>query len=473
MQYLPMFAELRGRPCLVVGGGMVAQRRVGFLRRCRAEVTVLSPELTEQLRTLADAGEITFIDKRFEDDALDRFWLVIAATNDHSVNAAVAGAAETAMRFCNVVDSPELCSFVMPAIIDREPVTVAISSSGDSPVLARWVKAGIEALLPVRIGEFASFLRSRRAEVKARIPDFEQRRRFWETVIEGHTAEHAYAGRAQARDDYFQMQLEAAVEHEHLEGEAWIVGAGPGDAGLLTLRGRQLLSRADVILYDRLVDPHVLEFARREAEFISVGKAAGQKSTPQEDINTLLVRLVREGKRVCRLKGGDPMVFARLADELKALQEAGLHYQIVPGVSAIAGCAAYAGIPLTWREVSQSLLMTTGHARLGGDVDLGANPGQRTVALYMAAARHAATATQLIELGHAPETPVAIIENGTLPNQRITRTTLQQLADPGTSIEIGSPALLIVGNVVGEARELEWFQPQMAPSDSPSEAGLV
>ncbi len=473
MQYLPMFAELRGRPCLVVGGGVVALRRVRLLRRSGADITVMAPEIEPDLRALAERGEIALLEKRFEDDALERFWVIVAATSDQAVNAAVAAAAEKAMRFCNVVDSPELCSFIMPAIIDREPVTVAISSSGDSPVLARWLKSRIEALLPIRIGEFARFLRGRRAEVRSRIADGDQRRRFWHRVVEGRTAEHAYAGRTQARDEHFRLELEAEAAHRHPEGEAWIVGAGPGDAGLITVRGRELLARAEVVLYDRLVDRHVLEYARRDAEFICVGKTAGKKSTPQSEINELLVRLVREGKHVCRLKGGDPMVFARLADEVLALKAAGLHYQIVPGVSAIAGCAAYAGIPLTWREVSQSLLMTTGHARPGGEVDLGTNPTQRTVALYMAGARHAETASRLIELGHVPDTPVAIVENGTLTNQRITRTTLQRLADPDAAIEIGSPALLIVGAVVEKARALEWFEPENAPSDSPVEAGLV
>lgn len=473
MQYLPMFAELRGRPCLVVGAGAVAQRRVELLRRCGADITILAPEVEEPLQLLVDAGEIRLIERRFSDERLEDYWLIIAATNDSDVNAAIAHSAEKATRFCNVVDSPELCSFIMPAIVDRDPVTVAISSSGDSPVLARWIKARIEALLPTRIGEFAHFLRSKRADVSARIPDGRKRRRFWESIIDSVTSQHAYAGRTNARDESFELLLQSTDDEAFQRGEAWIVGAGPGDPGLITLRGRQLLSRADVVLYDRLVSKDVLEFARRDADFISVGKKGGGNSTPQEDIDELLVRLVSEGKRVCRLKGGDPMVFARLADELKALQAAGLDYQIVPGVSAVAGCAAYAGIPLTWRGAAQSLLMTTGHARAGGDIDLGANPAQRTVAVYMAAARHAATAAQLIELGHAAQTPVAIIENGTLANQRVTRTTLHELADPNIEVTIGSPALLIIGDVVDQAAELEWFEPADSASDSHNEAELV
>lgn len=472
MQYLPMFAELRGRACLVVGGGGVARRRIEFLRRCGAVVTVLAPDFDPAVRRMAELDEVTLVEKRFVSEPLEGYWLVVAATNDSQTNAAVAHAAERAMRFCNVVDAPELCSFVMPAVIDRDPVTVAVSTSGASPVLARWIKARVEALLPTRIGDFARFLGSRRADVVARIPDGRQRQRFWESVVESSTAEHAFAGRDAARDESFELELQTSDTDAPARGEAWFVGAGPGDPGLLTLRGRQLLAKADVVLFDRLVSREVLEFARREAEFISVGKEAGRKSTPQEEIDRMLVELVASGKRVCRLKGGDPMVFARLAQELQALRAAGLGYQIVPGVSAVAGCAAYAGIPLTWRDVSQSLLMTTGHVRSGGNVDLGANPGQRTVALYMAAARHAETAAGLIRLGHDPQTPVAIIENGTLSRQRVTRSNLAALADPNAAIDIGSPALLIVGDVVERARDLEWFCGEAA-ADSQPDPGLV
>jgi len=461
MQYLPMFAALSGLDCLVVGGGAVAHRRVGWLRRCGARITVLAPSISAELRALEAAGEVAILERSWAEDSLEPYWLVIAATDDHTVNAAVAAAAAAARRFCNVVDSPELCSFVMPAIIDRDPVLVAISTAGASPVLARWIKGLIEAVLPGRIGEFARFLSSRRQRVKEKIPDGDLRRRFWQAVVDGPVARHAYAGADRECEQRFAAALEAGAAQTPA-GEAWIVGAGPGDAGLITVRGRQLLAQADVVLYDRLVNPEILEYARRDAEFISVGKQAGGRSTPQSEIDAQLVEHVTQGKLVCRLKGGDPMVFARLAEELSALHAAGAKFQIVPGVSAVTGCAAYAGIPLTWRGLSQSLLMTTGHARVGGDVDLGTNPAQRTVALYMAAARHAETAQALIEIGHGADTPVAIIEHGTLPQQRIHTTTLAQLADPEHETEIGSPALLIVGDVVESARSLRWFEPDPA-----------
>ena len=467
MQYLPLFATLRGRDCLVVGGGSVAQRRVGWLRRCGARVTVLAPQVAAELRELAHSGEIRVIEAAFDADSLEPYWLVVAATSDASVNAAVAQAAESARRFCNVVDAPQLSTFVMPAIIDRDPVLVAVSTAGSSPVLARWIKGLIETVLPARIGAFARFLSAQRSAVKARIADADRRLRFWQSVVDGEPARHAYGGAHAQCAASFDAALAAAGQALVPTGEAWIVGAGPGDAGLITVRGRQLLAQADVVLYDRLVNPEVLEYARRDAEFISVGTQAGGKSTPQAEIDAKLVALVSQGKLVCRLKGGDPMVFARLAEELSALQAAGLRFQIVPGVSAVAGCAAYAGIPLTWRGRSQSLLMTTGHARVGGDVDLGTNPAQRTVALYMAAARHAATARALIEIGHAPQTPVAIVEHGTLASQRVRRTTLEQLADPEVSTDIGSPALLIVGDVVDSARPLGWFEPEGKAGSTP------
>jgi uroporphyrin-III C-methyltransferase/precorrin-2 dehydrogenase/sirohydrochlorin ferrochelatase len=309
--------------------------------------------------------------------------------------------------------------------------------------------------------------------VTAKIADADLRRHFWQAAIEGPPARFAFAGRDEDCAESFAAMLDDAETDAANSGEAWIVGAGPGDAGLITLRGRQLLAQADVVLYDRLVSPEVLEFARRDAEFICVGKTGGGRSTPQTEIDATLVKLVSQGKRVCRLKGGDPMVFARLADELAALQAAGLRYQIVPGVSAVNGCAAYAGIPLTWRGLSQSVLMTTGHARVGGEADLGTNPGQRTVALYMAAARHAATARQLIELGHAADTPVAIIEHGTLPEQRISYSTLAALTEPDARADIGSPALLIVGSVVESARGLQWFAPAESAADSPADRSVV
>jgi len=471
MRYLPAFADLHDKPCLVVGGGAVASRRIEWLKRCGAAVTVVAREAEPAVRQLSENGEITLIEKAYAGEPVAPYWLVVAATNDHDVNAAIAAQAAEEMRFCNVVDAPSLCSFIMPAIIDRDPVTIAVSTAGMSPVLARWIKGVIESLVPTRIGAFAQFLSSQRKRVSQRIADSTQRRHFWQKAVDGAPAQHAYAGRHADCERSFDELLESMQAAPG--GEAWIVGAGPGDPGLITLRGRQLLAQADVVLYDRLVNPAILEFARRDAEFISVGKRGGGESTPQSEIDEALVRLVSAGKRVCRLKGGDPMLFARLAEELLALHHAGLKYEIVPGVTAVNGCAAYAGIPLTWRGRSQSVLMTTGHTRVGGDVDLGTNPGQRTVALYMAAARHAATARQLIELGHDADTPVAIIEHGTLPQQRITYSTLAELTDDAARSKIGSPALLIVGKVVESARDLQWFAPAENPLDSPRNKSVV
>ena len=460
MHYFPLFADLADKHCLVVGGGIVASRRVKLMLRSGARLTIRAPEICANLRKLAAAGSIEIEQAPYEDMALDKYWLVVAATNNPEVNAAVAEAAHRAKRFCNVVDDPDQCSFIMAAIIDRAPVSIAISTAGYSPVLARWLKGVIERVVPTRVGNFAKFLKSQRASVLEAIPDNDSRRHFWSAAVNGKPAENAYAGKVHETAESFaglleEWQSSAAEGH----GEAYIVGAGPGDPDLITVRGRQLLANADVVLYDRLVNLEILEFARRDAMHICVGKQAGQPSMPQEDINNLLVRLVREGKRVCRLKGGDPMVFGRIAEELAALTAAGLRFQIVPGITAVGGCSAYSGIPLTWRGLSQSVLITTGHTATG-DTATPSLAGHRdhTIAVYMAAARHREVAQGFLSQGMDHSTPVAIIENGTRPNQVTRRMSLGALADPAEELVVATPALLIIGHVVDAASEFAWFE---------------
>jgi len=460
MHHLPLFADLKRRPCVVVGGGSVALRRVGQLLGAGAEVTVIAPELSGPLAKLAAAGVVRVAATRFATaDQLEPFWLVVAATDDPAINAEVAEAAQAAKRFCNVVDDPARSSFIMPAIVDRDPVTIAVSSAGHSPVMARWLKGLIEAAVPARIGALALLAGRFRERVRKVIPNIDERRRFWERALTGDTAEHALAG----RDARSEQALEAALERWRSEapekrvGEAYLVGAGPGSPDLITLRGRQLLAQAEVVLYDRLVNPAILEYARRDAELICVGKRARTPSITQAQLNRLLVQLVKSGKRVCRLKGGDPMVFGRIGEELEALTKAELPFQIVPGVSAVEGCAAYAGIPLTLRGVSEAVLITTGHTQDHSSPDLAAyRPGQ-TLALYMGVAHFGAIADELIANGHEPNTPVAIIENGTLDAQRVIRTALADLSRASTEHEVKSPALLLVGETVRCAERYRWF----------------
>jgi uroporphyrin-III C-methyltransferase/precorrin-2 dehydrogenase/sirohydrochlorin ferrochelatase len=460
MHHLPLFADLTDRPVLVVGGGPVAERRVTLLLEARATVTVLAPELSESLTDLAAAGAVSHIASVYAAESLEPYWLVVAATDDRAVNARVAAAAAAAKRFCNVVDDLALCTFIMPAIVDRSPVTIAIGSSGSSPVLARWIKGVIETLLPARLGALAVLAGRWRPRVRAQVADPTERRHFWERVITGVVAEHAFAG----RDADAERELENALsswgsDDVARRGEAYLVGAGPGGIDLITIRGRQLLAAADVVLYDRLASAELLQYARRDAELICVGKTPRRPSISQKQLNRLLVSLVRSGKRVCRLKGGDPFIFGRGGEELEALAEAGLKFQVVPGVSAAEGCAAYAGIPLTLRGVSQAVLLTTGHTRDDGTPIIGEyQPGQ-TLALYMGVAQYAEIAAALIAKGYAHETPVAVVESGTTDRQRVVRTALGLLAAAQEALDIRPPALLIVGETTRYAERYGWFAP--------------
>ncbi len=461
MDHLPIFVELLDRPCLVVGGGAVAERKVRELIDAGAVVTVVSPTVTAGLERLGDDGRIQLRAEAFTEAHLEDHWLVVAATADRELNTRVAGAATSKQRFCNVVDDAELCSFIMPAVVRRSPVTVAVSSGGRSPVVARWVKGLIETLLPERLGDVASLAGRWRQRVAEAITDVDQRRRFWERLLEGPVPERCYAG--QERQAELVMEQALADWHQgdaNSVGEAYLVGAGPGSADLITLRGRQLLSQAEVVLYDRLIGADVLDFARRDARKISVGKQPGQPSITQEQINRLLVQLVRSGKRVCRLKGGDPMIFGRGGEELEALAAAGLPFQVVPGVSAFAGCAAYAGIPLTLRGVARSVVLTTGHTEDSGQYDLAPLRSDQTLALYMGVAQYGEIATQLIDNGSDPETPVAVVEHGTMQTQRVISTVLGKLAEAAATLEIKAPALLLVGETTRFAERYAWFAPE-------------
>ncbi len=461
MDQLPIFVDLNHRACLVVGGGNVAERKVKELLAAGARLTVVAPELTRELGQLA-AGNAFELERRgFDDTDVEHRWLVIAATSDHALNARVAAAAESRQIFCNVVDEVDLCTFITPAIVERAPVTVAISSGGRSPVLVRWVKGVIESLLPGRLGRLTDLAGRWRQRVGDTIANVDERRRFWERTLNGPAAEQVYAGRdAQADATIEQALADWHNDVERTQGEAYLVGAGPGAADLITLRGRQLLAQADVVLYDRLVGVDVLDFARRDAELISVGKQPGQPSITQEQINRLLVQRVGNGKRVCRLKGGDPMIFGRAGEEIEALVSAGLPFQVVPGVSAVSGCAAYAGIPLTLRGVARSVILTTGHVEDSADFEVGPLRDDQTLALYMGVAQFGAIAERLIASGTNPEIPVAVIERGTTEKQRVVSTVLGQLADAARHENVRPPALLLVGKSTALAERYSWFAPE-------------
>ncbi|TPW17842.1 MAG: cysGH [Halothiobacillaceae bacterium] len=462
MDFLPIALKITGRPCLVVGGGEVATRKVGLLLQAGGVVTVVAPQLCTQLQRQAATGEITFVPREFVDDDLQQQVVVIAATSDEAVNRRVAAAAEQRSLPCNVVDRPDLCSFTMPSIVDRSPVLVAVSTGGASPVLARLLRARLETLIPASYGRLAVLLESYRAQVKVKFGNVAQRRRFWEKILAGPVAEMVFSGReARARE-----LLAVALGHDEpslpTTGEVYLVGAGPGDPDLLTFRALRLMQQADVALYDRLVSPEVLAMVRRDAELIYVGKHRDLHTMRQEEINQTLLRLAQAGKRVLRLKGGDPFIFGRGGEEIDTLAAHGIPFQVVPGVTAASGCAAYAGIPLTHRDYAQSVLFVTGQLK-DGTIDLNwsalVQPKQ-TVVIYMGLVGVRIICEQLIDHGMVSATPAALIEQGTTPEQRVFVGTLATLAEIVAQVRVKAPTLIIVGEVVRLHERLAWFQPQ-------------
>lgn len=451
MRHLPAFLDIAGKPCLVVGGGPVASRKVALLERAGGRVRVISPELVPSLSRGVAAGRFQHIDTEFMPDHLDGVAVVIAATDDRAVNARVSWEARRRGIPVNVVDDPALCSFQVPAIVDRDPVLVAVSTGGDSPVLARWVRATIERALPAALGELGQLAGRWRGTVKSRLSSGPARKRFWEDLFDGPAGHLALAGRAADADRALEDALQGAAP---ARGAVYLVGAGPGDPDLLTLRAHRLLQNADIIVHDRLVSDGVLDLARRDADRVYVGKAPGAHAMAQDEINALLIRLAREGKQVVRLKGGDPFVFGRGGEEMLAVERAGLTCHVVPGITAAAGIGAAAGIPLTHRGLARSCTFVTGHGRDGEpDADWAAlGRGDGTVVVYMGLASLPRIAERLIAHGRPASTPVAVVEKGTTPEQRTVSGPLGAIAAITRAAGITGPALTIIGEVAGLAR---------------------
>lgn len=455
MDFLPIFINIRQQPCIVIGGGEVAARKVTMLLKAQAQVTVIAPERCSALQHAA----IHYIASPFEPELLNGAKLVIAATDDHAVNLAVYNAAQARNIQINVVDRPELCSFVMPAIIDRSPVVIAVSSGGAAPVLARLLRARLETLIPAGYGRLAALAAKFREQVKQKLGEGLPRRAFWENVFEGAIGEDMLAGREELAHQRLQHELDTATPTT--TGEVYLVGAGPGDPDLLTFRALRLMQKADVVLYDNLVSDGVMELVRRDAERIYVGKKRADHTMPQEGINHLLVRLALEGKRVLRLKGGDPFIFGRGGEEIEQLAEHGIPFQVVPGVSAANGIASYAGIPLTHRDYAQSVIFTTGHLR-DHTIDLdwvALTRPQQTVVIYMGLTGLAEICRQLIAHGLPATHPAAVVQQGTTHQQRVMVATLGDLAEKVEAAGFKAPTLTIVGEVVKLREKLAWFEP--------------
>ncbi|HEB95909.1 MAG TPA: uroporphyrinogen-III C-methyltransferase [Sedimenticola thiotaurini] len=465
MDHLPVFLDVSDRTCLVIGGGEVAARKVSLLLKCGARVQVVAPELCDSLQRLARDGGIAHLPRGFRDGDLDDAHLVIAATDDAAVNRRVSELAGARRIPVNVVDQPALCSFIVPSIIDRSPVVAAVSTGGASPVLARLIRSRLETLIPAAYGRLAELASRFRERVKQRFASPAERRRFWEQVLEGGVAERVFSGHMEEAEAAMEQAL-ASESPERRMGEVYLVGGGPGDPDLISFRALRLMQQADVVVHDRLVAEPILEMTRRDAERIYVGKERDHHAMRQEEINQLLVKLAKEGKRVVRLKGGDPFIFGRGGEEIDTLSAEGIPFQVVPAVTAASGCAAYAGIPLTHRDYAQSVTFVTGHLK-DGTMNLNwnqlAQPNQ-TVVFYMGLLGLPVICEQLIAHGVPADMPVALVQQGTTEHQKVFTGTLENIQAIVERERPKPPTLIIVGRVVELQEKLSWYRAPEKPA---------
>lgn len=457
MDYLPLFFDLRNQTCLLVGGGTIALRKARLLDKAGALIRVVAPEICRELQQLVGQQSGELIETDYQATYLDGVVLVISATDNTAVNERVALDCRARSLPVNVVDSPALCSVIMPAIVDRSPLIVAASSGGEAPVLARMVRARLESWLPGNWGRLAGLASRYRDAVKQRFPDTEQRRRFWESALDGPVFESTMAGNDTLAEEQLLQQLDNPGQDN--QGEVYLVGAGPGDPDLLTFKALRLMQKAEVVLYDRLVSPPILEMVRRDAERIYVGKRRSDHSMAQPQINQLLLELAQQGKRVLRLKGGDPFIFGRGGEEIDLLARHHIPFQVVPGITAASGCACYAGIPLTHRDFAHSVRFATGHLKQDSD-DLNWQEfasDDQTLVFYMGLSGLERICRKLIKHGKRGDTPAALIEQGTTPAQKVHVSTLEQLPAYVASTAVQAPTLLIIGGVVNLHDQLSWF----------------
>jgi uroporphyrin-III C-methyltransferase/precorrin-2 dehydrogenase/sirohydrochlorin ferrochelatase len=463
MDLLPVFLNLRDRQTLVVGGGAVAARKIELLLKAHARVRVVAPELHPEVVLYRDAGRLEHLAGEFEPQHFEQVVFAVAATDSASVNRAVAAAGAARGIFVNVVDDASASTAVMPAIVDRSPLVVAIGSAGHSPTLSRRVRAQIEALLPERLGELARLAGRVRERVQHALPDLDRRRRFWDGLFAGSVASSLMAGNVKQAEQLLEAQLSAASDDKPTaRGEVYLIGAGPGDPDLLTLRALQLLQQSDVVLYDRLVSKAVLERVRRDAERIDVGKQSGRHRVTQERIHALLLQYAGRGMRVARLKGGDPFIFGRGGEEIDLLQHAGIPVIVVPGVTAALGAAAAAALPLTQRGLAASVTFVTATGEGVANMDWRslASP-QQTVVFYMGVAQLPRIVEHLRAHGAPPQRPVVIVERATLPEQRVIAGSLDNICELAQRLQIVAPALLIVGDVASRAVPTVLVQTQL------------
>lgn len=466
MDYLPLFLDIKNKPCLIVGGGVIAERKVSILARAQASITIIAPETTTEIKRKIDANKITWLERSFSPNDLaadlNDYQIVIAATDDRAVNAEVAKLCRENNILVNTADDSKNCDFILPSIIDRSPVQIAVSTGGASPVLARMLRTKLENCTPASYGHLAKLIEDNRVKVKEKFSTIDERRKFWEQVLQGPISELVFANQASAAQKLLEDTIHQADNSELPKGEVYLVGSGPGDPDLLTFRALRLMQQADVVVYDRLVSQEIMDLVRKDAEHIYAGKERSQHALQQETINELLVRLAKDGKRVLRLKGGDPFIFGRGGEEIASLIDEKIPFQIVPGITAAAGCAAYAGIPLTHRKYSQAAIFATGHLK-DNTVDLNwemlAHSNQ-TLVIYMGLHGLQIISDNLIKHGLSAETPAALIMQGTTANQRNIIGNLKNLPELVKQHEVKPPTLVIIGEVVQLHEKLNWFNPE-------------
>lgn len=468
MEHLPIFLAVRGKWAVVIGGGVAAARRAELLLRAGAHVTIFSPGVSDEFAAVSERFAFEHIARMpFKPAELEGVAVAVIATDNRAQDENTHELVRKTAALINVATRPDLCDFVLPSIVDRSPLIVAISTGGASPILGRMLKARLEATIPASYGRLADFVRNARQAVNAKLADLTARRRFWERTLDGPIGEMVLAGDDARAAHALDVEIEhaGAGEAAEMRGEVYLVGAGPGDPDLLTFRALRLMQKADVVLYDRLVEPAIVDLVRREAERIYVGKRPNNHAMPQEEITELLIRLARQGKRVLRLKGGDPFVFGRGGEEIERLAEERIAFQVCPGVTAAIGCSAYSGIPLTHRDHAQACVFVTAHSKHGPiDLDWSSviRPGQ-TVAVYMGLNHIEELMEAFIARGASPDLPAAIVDNGTRANQRVVVGTLATLAGEARAAQLRGPTIVIVGSVVSLREKLDWHWRESAP----------
>ena len=462
MKYFPFFMELSKQSVLIIGGGEVAERKLDLLIKANANVTLVSPEFTENIKNLSKQNFFKCITDEYSDKYLDNnnYTFVIVATNNEKLNEKIASDAKQKKILVNVVDKPDICDFIFPSILERGPITVAVSSGGSSPVLARMLRTKLETMIPGAYGRLAKIISNNRVSVRKKLKNSKSNRIFWEQMLNGKFVELILSGQDEQAIAFLESEIQTFDEDKKGEGEVYLVGAGPGDPDLLTFRALRLMQQADIALYDRLVHPSIIDLIRRDANKIYVGKQRDNHELRQEEINDLLVKYAREGYRVLRLKGGDPFIFGRGGEEIDSLVDENISFQVVPGITSASGCSAYSGIPLTHRDYAQSCIFVTGHLRKG-KLELNweklIQPNQ-TIVFYMGLVSIDIICNELIKHGLNSSTPCALIQQGTTPDQKVYISTLEGMADVVKKEKPSVPTIFIIGNVVTLRSKLNWFQ---------------